>query len=172
MPAPKNKQFEILHRREQVAELYLQSWSQLRIARHLQVSQNTVSLDLRAIQKEWRQSSIRDFDAMRERELRKIDRLEREANAAWERSQKPLQEARTEGEATNQLVRKRVKNQYGDPRFLELIRKCIADRRALLGLDAPTKVAPTTPDGKALTRNERLETILQGFFGPPDSHSP
>jgi transposase len=175
MPGPRNKKFKIAHRREQLTELYLQGWSQTRIARHLEISQNTVSLDLRAIQKEWRESSLRDFDALRERELQKIDRLEREANAAWERSQKPIQEARMQGDVPNQRTQKRVKNQYGDPRFLEIVRKCIADRRALLGLDAPTKIAPTTPDGKSLVPHElpgRLEALLRRLLGSGDSHHP
>ena len=32
---------------------------------------------------------------------------------------------------------KRVEQQPGDPRFLEQVQRCLAARRALLGLDAP-----------------------------------
>ncbi len=43
--------------------------------------------------KEWRESSIRDFEILRELELQKLDRLKREAWAAWEYSQKPSQQS-------------------------------------------------------------------------------
>ena len=33
-----------------------------------------------------------------------------------------------------------VKNQFGDPRFLDQVHKCIASRRALLGLDGPLRI--------------------------------
>ena len=38
-------------------------------------------------------------------------------------------------------AQKRVKHQPGDPRFLDQIQTCIAARRAVLGLDAPTRIA-------------------------------
>src|SRR5262249_36838283 len=85
---------------------------------------------------------------------------EREANRAWERSQKPGQEARMQGDAPNQRTQKRVKNQYSDPRFLEAGRKRIADRRPLLRLDGPTKLAPTTPDGKPPRPHEARRRIM------------
>ena len=39
-----------------------------------------------------------------------------------------------------------LEQQQGDPRFLEQILRCVAGRRALLGLDQPTRFAPTSPD--------------------------
>lgn len=83
----------ITRRREVVADSYIQGRTQAEIARYLGVSQPTVSTDLKAIQKQWRESAIRDFDLLRERELQKLDRVEREAWAAWERSQDPAQQS-------------------------------------------------------------------------------
>ena len=102
---------------------------------------------MQLIQKQWRESAVRDFDVAREIEIRKLDRLEREAWAAWERSQKPAQEATISTDGSNQKTVKKVAEQTGDARFLDVVNKCIASRRALLGLDAPTKIAPTSPDG-------------------------
>ena len=82
---------QIARRRQQVAELYVKGWFQTAIAEELGVSQTTVCHDLKAIRKQWRESSIRDFDAARERELCKLDLLEREAWAAWQRSQEPAE---------------------------------------------------------------------------------
>jgi predicted transcriptional regulator len=144
----KSETAAIERRRATVADLYIQGWMQAEIAHHVGVSQPTVSTDIKAIQKHWRASAIRDFDVLRERELQKLARLEREAWAAWERSQKPSQEAVISSDGTRQKTQKRVAEQAGDARFLEQIHKCIASRRALLGLDAPTRIAPTSPDGK------------------------
>ena len=82
---------QIAERRQDVVELFSKAWSQPAIARELGISQPTVSRDLQAICKQWRESSIRDFDAARERELQKLEVLEREAWAAWERSQQPVE---------------------------------------------------------------------------------
>ena len=148
MAPTKRHRAAINHRRETVADLYTQGWSQMEIARHIGVTQPTVSTDLKAIQKQWRESAIRDFDVLRERELKKLDRLEREAWAAWERSQKPAQSAVINVGGGGQKTQKRVAEQVGDPRYLEQVQKCIAARRALLGLDAPTRIAPVSPDGE------------------------
>jgi len=150
MPTKPNKKIERARRRQQVAEFYVQGWTQQQIAAHLDICQTTVCFDLKALRKEWRESSIRDFDTRREVELKKLERVEREAWAAWERSQKPLQSAVVNGEDGTARARKTVKNQHGDPRFLDQVQRCIAQRRALLGLDAPTLVAPVRPDGRPL----------------------
>ena len=114
----------------------------------LSVSQTTVCHDLKAIRKEWRESSIRDFDEARERELCKLDLLEGEAWAAWQRSQEPAESTRVTQDGSGKVAQKIVQHPIGDPRFLDQVLKCIAARRALLGLDAPTRIAPTSPDGE------------------------
>ncbi|MCH7685110.1 MAG: helix-turn-helix domain-containing protein [Planctomycetes bacterium] len=147
-------------RREQVADLYLQGWTQMAIAAHLSIAQSTVCTDLQAIQTHWRESGIRDFDLTREIELRKLDRLERETWEAWVRSQQPAQSARIRDDAPGRRAEKTVKNRYGDPRFLDQIHKCIAQRRALLGLDAPVRVVDATPP-PALFDEERRDRIMK-----------
>jgi hypothetical protein len=169
MPQPdKHRRLEIVRRRQQVAELYVQGWSQMAIAEHLGISQATVCDDLKRIRNDWRQSAVRDFDQARDKELAKLDRIEREAWAAWERSQKPAQSAVIQGEGAQQPTRKTLKNQNGDPRFLELAMKCIAARRAILGLDAPQRLEHTGAEGKAIAitiespdeRAARIEAAL------------
>src|SRR5262245_20513131 len=118
MPTKPNKKVELARRREQVAELYVQGCNQYVIAERLGVCQATICFDLKAVRKEWRESSIRDFDTLREVELKKLERVEREAWSAWERSQKPLQSAVLNGDGAAARARKTVKNQHGDPRFL------------------------------------------------------
>jgi predicted transcriptional regulator len=166
----KNETTAIQRRRATVADLYIQGWLQAEIAHHVGVTQSTVSTDIKTIQGQWRASAIRDFDILRERELRKLDRLEREAWAAWERSQKPAQEALISTNGSDQKTVKKVAEQTGDPRFLEQVHKCILSRRALLGLDAPTRIAPTSPDGKeayhSYVMSELMKLAEQMTVGP------
>lgn len=147
MPVSTQKRAEVLQRQQRVSDLHLQGWPQASIAQQMGVAQSTISHDLRTVYQQWQKSAIRNFDLVREIELKKLDRLEREAWAAWERSQKQKQEATISSDGAVQRTTKKVAEQTGDPRFLEQIHKCIASRRALLGLDAPTKIAPTSPDG-------------------------
>lgn len=52
--------------------------------------------------------------------------------------------------------------QVGDPRFLEFIRKCLADIRLIWGLDAPQKQELTHRDGDITDqeRSARIAAIL------------
>jgi IS30 family transposase len=79
MPLRPSKRLALLQRRQQVADLYLRSWTQTAIAERLSVTQPTICEDLKRIRRQWRESAIRDFDAAREQELQKLDLLEREA---------------------------------------------------------------------------------------------
>jgi hypothetical protein len=160
MPVARKHKVAIVQRRYKVADLYLQAWTQMAIAEHLGCAQTTVSSDLRWVQAQWRTSAVRDFDLAREVELQKIDRVERESWAAWERSQKPAQSAHINDEANQRRTRRHVRNQYGDPRFLEQVNKCIAMRSALLGLYR-TPLAETDADGYSVPeRAARVVTII------------
>jgi len=162
------RKLAIVQRRQKVADLLLQSWTQEAIGQELGISQPQIAADLKQIQKAWQESSIRDFDAARDLELERLRRIEREAWAAWQRSQQPSQSATVDGEAGSQKAKRTVKHQYGDPRFLDIAIRCSEARRRILGIEAPLKVAPTTPDGQPLTIEERrihINAILTEHFG-------
>jgi hypothetical protein len=148
VPARTSKKLEILRRRRQITELYVQRHTQATIADKLGISQATVSADIKRIRREWRASTLRDFDSACELELQQLDRVEREAWELFARSQKPAQSAVLGGDGNGTPTRKSVKNRDGDIRALDVILKCGAARRALLGLDAPTRIAPVMPDGQ------------------------
>jgi hypothetical protein len=145
MAASRHKLLAVLKRREHVADLYLKGWTQVAIAVECGVAQSRISVDLAKIREAWLNSAIRNFDVLRERELQRIDRVEREAWAAWERSQQPVQSAVVTGEDIAKRTKKSVHQKYGDPRFLDIIHKCIAQRRAMLGLDLVILPAPPAP---------------------------
>jgi predicted transcriptional regulator len=162
------RKLEIVQRRQKVAELYLQGWQQDAIAKELGLRQPMISEDLAKIRQAWRESAIRDFDAARDLELERLNRIEREAWSGWQRSQQPTQSATVDGEAGSQKAKRTVRHQYGDPRFLDIVLRCNEARRKLLGIDAPTKIAPTLPDGQPLTLEERrihINAIMTEYFG-------
>jgi predicted transcriptional regulator len=131
---------QIEDRRRQVSELYLRGWSQADIARQLSVSQATISSDLKTIREEWRQSAIWNYDEAVSLARQQLDLLEREAWSGYQRSQQPAESTKVVQNGSDKRAEKTVKQQPGDPRFLETIHRVIAARRALLGLDAPARV--------------------------------
>ena len=172
MPKDAHQRLEIARRRQQVADLYLQRCTQVTIAERLNVSQATVCDDLKKIRAEWRESAIRDFDQSCELELRTIDWVQRESAEAWERSKKPTQSAVIHGDGTSTPTRKILKNQIGDPRFLEQIHKCIASRRAILGLDAPQRLEHSGPDGGPMTLATMLAVTDKAAAPPAPTLAP
>ena len=140
-------------RRSQIAGLFLQGVKrQFELARRLGVDRSTVSRDLKVLNARWKEAAVRDLDAAKGQELDRLDRLEREYWEAWEKSKGPHEVTTTEqstggdGERTRAAIR--TEEQHGDPRYLEGVRWCVSKRCELLGLNAPQKVAPTTPDGR------------------------
>ena len=159
---------QIEQRRQRVAELYLTGWTQAAIATELNVSQATISGDLKAVRQAWRESGIRDFEEAVQEELHKIRALEREAWNGWQRSQQPAETTRIVQADNGKRAEKTVRQQVGDPRFLELVHRSISSRRALLGLDAPTRIAPTSPDGTESYHSHMMRELLRLAEQSPD----
>lgn len=180
MATEHNRRFAIAQRRQRITELYLQGWSQAAIATELNISQSTVSDDVQYVRKKWHESAVKNFDQLRALELQKLDYIERESWAAWQRSQKPAQSATVTGAGNGQHTRKSMKNQIGDPRFLQQVNHCIAQRRALMGLDVLPAPNPLEgqPDAKmsVAARRERILALVNSIrererFGPTGTGS-
>jgi hypothetical protein len=140
---------------QEVSNFYLQGWIQAAIAKHLnktrtyEITQQTVSNDIKAIQKRWLASSIRDFDDLRAQELAKIDNLERTYWLEYEASKDPVIKRKTAKKVDGQTTEatQEVGQGTGDPRFLQGVQWCIDRRVKLLGLDGPTRSEITGKDG-------------------------
>ena len=93
-----------------------------------------------------------------------------EAIAAWEKSKEPDKSIKRKV-ATNdlgalepvpgELIVMTVRDSDGDPRHLDRALAALADLRKLWGHDAPTKIAPTTPDGNEADDPELVEMLAQ-----------
>ena len=154
-----NKGKIILERRARVTEMYLQGVPQFKIAEALGVSKGQISQDLKKLSQAWKQSAIIDMDEIKQKELSKVDLVEKNAWEAWHRScdVKTKKSMKKKGSSTK--LGKALGNeekeqsfteeqQIGDPRFLEQIMKCVAKREEILGYGAAKKVDLTSKGDK------------------------
>jgi len=134
--------------RHNIGRMYLKGMIQADIAKELQVSQSTISREIKMLVEEWRVERAYDINEAKQRELAKVDALEIEYWEAWKRSQEDAV-TRTEGKTSQGFVdTTRTEGQAGDPRFLDGVLKCIQKRCDILGVDAPKKIAGTGEGGE------------------------
>lgn len=148
---------KVAARRREVAARYVRGEYQSAIANALHITQQQISLDLKAIRAEWLQSTLRDFDALKGEQLAKIDAIELEAWAAWGRSKQPREVTITEASEGTHPSRKatmRKEGQAGDPRFLAEIGKCVDRRCAILGIGAREEALKNAGVGLAALLDE------------------
>lgn len=132
----------ITTRRKEVARLYLQQKTQAEIAQSLGVTQVTVSNDLKAVHAEWVKAAVMDMNEFKQRELERIDALEREAWKAWIRSCEKAKEKSTKAKTTALdrgtpdyfEVTESERELLGDPRYLEIVKSCIDLRCKIMGV--------------------------------------
>jgi hypothetical protein len=145
-----------------VSDLYLTGKTQAHIAGVIGCSQQQVSGYLKKLYKRWQADASANIDRLKARELARLDKVEAEAWAAWERSQEDAETVTTNTGAQSGTTTK-VEGQVGDPRFLERVGWCITQRCKIIGVEAPTKIAPTDPTGnkayESLTDAERAARI-------------
>ena len=78
MPGKRRSSGQLARDRRKIADLYLKGWIQADIAAEIGMAQQTVSNDIKALQKDWLASALIDFNEAKSQELAKVDRLERE----------------------------------------------------------------------------------------------
>lgn len=155
MPGDKRSKDQRRVDRVEIANLKLKHKTLEQIATETGLSTATIKRELVIIRKEWQAASLEAIDEIKARELAKLDLYEAEVLAEWARSKesysKKVVEERPQGAkgGGGRFAKIETGGQTGDPRYMTILLG-IQDRRAkILGTDAPTKVAPTTPDGSA-----------------------
>ena len=155
--------FEREVRRALVAELYLKQYTQVEITKIIEkddrftdVTRQTITYDLNAIRKQWRETTTRNLDEDKERELSRIDALEREYWRQYEASMEDRlitsQEGRLDAKGQPQPTKasKRTETRTGDPRYLAGIQWCIQQRCIMLGLNEPETIRIKSWQDKAI----------------------
>lgn len=153
-----------------VAELRFAGKTQQEIAETIGVSQAVISRDVKELRKRWQKETASTIEAMMAEELRNITRLQSEYWDSYKRSLRPRRSA--EGEPAPDYD-----TDEGDPRFLQGVERCIAQRVKLLGIEPPQKVAPTTPDGKDSYQQHGVLVVpatksVEEWLGQTDDNCP
>lgn len=133
---------KLLERRREVASYALKGWTQAAIARHLKIPPATVSRDLAVMREFWREFPVYDFDKIRLEQLQKVDLVEAEAWAAWQRSQEPQRSATLNKGKAGEQSRTTLKHQSGDPRYLREVARCVTQRYEMIGVEPPKPPPP------------------------------
>lgn len=123
--AKKKQQVETAEKRHVIARLYLQGATQAAIGKKMGLSQGVISRHLSAVKEDWKQSALVDYNERKALEVAKLDEVERNAFEAWAKSR-----TGPDGKITGQ----------GNPRFLDVIVKCIQQRKEIFGLNAPLEI--------------------------------
>ncbi len=144
----KNGTVTIEQRRQRVAELYVKGLSQHQIAEQVGVTQKTICKDLQVVREQWQESALLNFNERTALELARLDRLESEAWAAFERSKRDLEtetdrvETTTGGDRVITSVTKKQVN--ADVRYLEVIARCVELRSKITGILKPANLSMNT----------------------------
>ena len=134
-----------------LSSLYLQGFQQSEIGKELGISQAQVSKDLAVVYSRWRESSVINFDAAKQRELERIDEVERAYWQAWRDSRRDSKKTKKLAirAGTGETVRGEEANETrsGNPEYLKGVQWCIEQRCKIIGINAPTKTEVTEIDG-------------------------
>lgn len=143
MPGPKRTPTQRENDLEQIAALYLKGVRQWQIAEKLGIVQSQVSYDLKTIHKRWRESSLVNMNEVKQRELARIDELERTYWDAWERSVGEKTKTRTEKVVGSKAAKASIEKDQmlGNPAYLSGVQWCIEQRCKIFGIYEATKIA-------------------------------
>jgi DNA-binding MarR family transcriptional regulator len=152
-------------------ELSVRGFTQVEIAAELGVTQAAVSKILNRIETRVLKDRIALVERQRTRQTLRLEHLYSEGMRAWERSksdstrrrQRKLQDGRKQGPTIAELV---VESEHGNPQFLEVARKALADLRRLWGINAPEDVNVAAPPENpyADLTHEELRQKLMGLM--------
>jgi len=138
--------------RAEIAALYCKGKTYREIAaiisaaRPYNITYRTIGRDVDVILDRWRESAKEDMGRHVAKELARINRIEREAWEAWDRSKTRRERTITERTGHGDKARLEQETQCGDPRYLDHIQWCIEMRCKLLGLIVG-KLSITDPAG-------------------------
>jgi hypothetical protein len=163
---------EVARERERRAwELRQKFWTHERIAAELGVDRSTVTKMLARVSRRILDTMQSEVAAMKAEQVSQLTFIADEAMQAWNASKQPAKEARKLTRKTRKVAddetQMKSKDQNADPRYLATAMQALTDIRAIMGLNAPTKVAPTDPTGEKehaeLSDAERITKLMAIF---------
>lgn len=127
----------------------------------------SVSRDLEAVRLVWRERATKLISERKAEELARLDRIESEAWDAWERSKKDAvnkfgqrKQSPAAGDKGPTVLHEEVgtetKQRDGNPKFLELVARCVERRLDVLGI-SQNRVTLTGPGGGPIQTQDATE---------------
>lgn len=121
-------------------------------------STGQIAHDVKAILKEWQEERKDIIDLVVDRELKKLDVIEAEMWAAWEKSKGGKRTTKINGGNVTsgavgggEIKERSIEDTFGDTRFMDKILSCMDKRKELLGYAAPKKVEFSGSVGVGMT---------------------
>lgn len=162
---PKNMRSVI---RLRIAEWYCMEYTAFEIANELekeygyQVSRQQIHKYIKSIKADWHNEALNNVEERIEKELSKINTVEREYWREWQRSKEKkrteIKTGGTSGKGVHKKATVKTEIMMGDPSYLSGIERCIKQRREMLGLDAPIKSEQVGQPQIIIARGRREET--------------
>lgn len=164
------QQQEINRRRQLVSKLRHEGVkAQADIVARLQdygvyVTQQTVSNDLKALDRLWRMSAVDNINKWKQEAISQYRYLYQQSLSAWELSLEDAEEVTTGGKDGD---KEKVKGQSGNPAHIKNAQESLKAIRDILGLDAPKKQEVSGPEGGPI--NLDLNPVLKKVWGTNDN---
>lgn len=106
-----------------------------------------VAYDIKKVLEEWRENRKQYIDLLMERDLQKLEMIERECWDAWQASKNSTKKTTIKGGAIKDgqvtggtLDKREMEDSNGDPRYIDRIFQCMDRRRELLGYGSAKKI--------------------------------
>ena len=158
----------------------------LRRERPYMLSRSQIHADLMKLKKQWQDSALTQRTAAVAKELAGLQEQERELWAAWEKSKLDATTTTTEfiggdepKDASGTKTKVTVETRCGEPAYMRLLLDIRAQRRQLLGLDAPKEIkflGDSEPRLSFVVRHaHEIETravVVESPFNPKDVTGP
>ena len=133
-------------REQRVLDRSVAGVSQRQIAQEEGITQSAVSKILRRVEARVLEELMARVEQQKVRQSLSLEHVYRQSLAAWEASKADATrrvQTKTQtaaGASSGTVAQLVVENRHGDPRFLEIARKALADQRRVWGLDAPQQL--------------------------------
>jgi hypothetical protein len=177
-----------------VANLYLKGMTQQQIAQEIaanrpyEIKRSQIANDIQEIHRRWQESYLTTINALKVRELARIDRLEAEYWSAWEKSNRDFVSLRQDKTADETMMKTKTRDtdgketeasvlspsftrtktttkkeeRVGSVAFLEGVERCIQMRIRVLGLE-PSKSVTINWRKQAEAEGINPENVVNGL---------
>jgi hypothetical protein len=161
--------------RVKISQLYLAGESQYAIGKKLNLSQSQVSSELAIVRENWVKQTSMDLDTVKAEQLVKIDKIEQEMWACWEKSKRTKKLSTKFGKMNRENNPAGIpqinsfnvveEEELGDMKYMDMIMRCVTERLKITGgyaaKEIKTDIKATISTGAS--DREEIISLLEGL---------